>query len=59
VLRWVKNLDNFDFFMITKVSSTYRFCKRGESAKVPQVRVLTFSITELATTDETGKHIAV
>ena len=32
VFRCVKNSDNFDLFMITKVSSTYVFHKRGESA---------------------------
>ena len=34
VFRWVKNSDNFDCFMITKVSSTYLFHKRGRVCKV-------------------------
>ena len=59
VFRWVKNSDNFDFFMITKVSSTYRVPKRGRSAKVSKTRVSTCSLTRFATTDETGEHIAV
>jgi len=34
VFKCVKNSDNFDLFMITKVSSTYLFHKHGGSAKV-------------------------
>ena len=54
LFRCVKNSDNFDFFMITKVSSTYLFHKRGGSVKVSMP-----STTKFATTDETGEPIAV
>jgi len=55
----VKNSDNFDFFMITKVSSTYLFQKRGESAKVSKAGFATSSMTGFATTDEMSEPIAV
>ena len=42
VFRCVKNSDNFDLFMITKVSSTYLFHKRGGSAKVARARASMF-----------------
>ena len=59
VFSCVKNSDNFDLFMITKVSSTYLFHIRGGSAKVSSARVSMFSMTKFATTDETGEPIAV
>ena len=34
LFRCVKNSNNFDFFMITKVPSTYPFHKRGGSVKL-------------------------
>ena len=52
MFRCVKNSDNFDLFMITKVSSTYLFHKRGRSAKVSRARVSMFSMTKFATTDD-------
>jgi len=55
LFRCVKNSDNFDLFMITKVSSTYLFHKRGGSAKVSRARVSMSSMTKFATTDETGE----
>jgi len=45
--------------MITKVSSTYLFHKRGGSAKVSRARVSMFSMTKFATIDETGEPTAV
>jgi len=59
VLRWVKNSDNFDFFMTTKVASKYLFHKRGRSAKVSEARFSTSSITRFATTYEMGEPFAV
>jgi len=59
VFRWVKNSDNFDFFMITKLSSTYLFHKRGRSAKVSKACFSTFSVTRFAITHEMGEHIVV
>jgi len=47
-------LGQLDFFMITKVLSTYLFRKRGGSAKDSKARVSTFSMTRFATTDEIG-----
>ena len=58
-LACVKNSENFDLFIITKVSSTYVFHKRGGSAKVSRVHVSMFSMTKFATTEETGEPIAV
>jgi len=54
VFRCVKNSDNFHFFMITKVSSTYLFHKRGGSVKVSKGRVSMFSLTTFAITNDTG-----
>jgi len=45
--------------MITKVSSTYLFHKRGGSVKVSRARASMSSMTKFATTDETGQPIAV
>ena len=59
LFRCVKNSDNFDLFMITKVSSTYLFHKRGGAVKVSRARVSMPSMSKFATTDETGKLIAV
>jgi len=44
VLRCVKNSYNFNRFMITKLSSSYHFHKRGGSAKVSRARVSIFSM---------------
>jgi len=52
-----QNSDNFDLFMITKVSSTYLFHKRGGYAKVSRARVSMFSMTKFATIDETGSPL--
>jgi len=49
---WVKNSDNFDFFMITKVSSIYLFRKCEGSPKASKARVSTFSMTRFVTTDQ-------
>ena len=54
MFRCVKNSDNFDLFMITKVSSTYLFHKRGGPLKVSKARVWMFSMTTFATAAETG-----
>ena len=59
VFRCVKNSENFDLFMITKVSSTYLFHERGGSTKVSRARVSVFSMTKFATTHETREPIAV
>ena len=59
MFRCVKNSDNFDPFMITKLSSSHLFHKRGGSAKVSRARVSMFSMTKFVTTDETGQPIAV
>ena len=55
----VKNSDKFDFLMITNVSSTCLFHKRGGSAKVSKARFSTSSMTRFAATDETGEPITV
>ena len=57
MFRCVKNSDNFDLIMITKVLSAYLFHKRGGSAKVSRARVSMFSMTKFATTDETGSPL--
>jgi len=59
MFRRIENSDNFDIFMITKVSSTYLFHKRGGSANVFRARVSIFSMTKFATTDENVEPIAV
>ena len=59
VFRCVKNSDNFGLFVITKVSSTYLFHKRGGSVKVSKARASMFSMTKFATPDKTGEPIAV
>jgi len=59
VFTWVKNLDNFDIVMITNVSSTYLFYKRGGSAKVTKAHFATSSMTRFATTNATGEPITV
>ena len=45
LFRCVKNSDNFDLVVITKVSSTYLFHKRGGSVKVSRARVSMSSMT--------------
>jgi len=57
--RCVKNLDSFDFIMITKVPSAYLFHKRGWSVNVSKARVSMFSMTKFASTDDTWEPIAV
>ena len=59
VLARVKNSDKFDFLMITNISSTYLFQKRGGSAKVSKARFSTSCMTKFATTDETGESVTV
>jgi len=59
VFRCVKNLYIFDCFMITKVSCTYLFYKRGGSVKVSKEHFSTSSITRFANTDEMGEPMTV
>ena len=59
LFRCVKNSDNVDLFMITKVFSTYLFHKRGGSVKVSRACVSMSSMTKFVTTDETGEPIGV
>jgi len=59
VLRWVKNSDNFDFFVITRMSSNYLSTNVEGLQRFLKHIFATSSMTRFATTNETEEPIAV